>query len=171
DFLKAYNIAKEVHKNQFRDEGTPYITHIDGILKILKNELQENSFDTYTIVALHDVLEDSDKYTKEDLAEIFDPYLADFVDVLTKKEGMSIEEYLKQILNYKYNNIVIEIKLADRLHNVRSLKKIIKTKLEKVKKYIKETEDYYLPIALDNHKELYHLIKSELDTLKELIKQ
>lgn len=168
-FLKAYEFAKEVHKNQVRDEGTPYISHIDGIIDIMKNELNDANLYKYTIIALHDVIEDSD-YTYEDLVSMFNKVTADVVMVLTKEKGTDIQQYLSKIENSEFSATAIKIKLCDRLHNVRSLKNILETDRDKVLKYIEETEKYYLPFAEKHNEILFKKLSFEISNLKEQLR-
>lgn len=165
-FIKAYEFAKEVHKEQYRDEGSPYITHIEGIIDILRNELNDMNYYKWAVVALHDVLEDSNT-TYEELKSMFGELIAREVDLLTKRKSYDLGEYLKRMEDYEYSATIIKIKLADRLHNVRSLNHIIDNKREKVYKYIKETESYYLPLSQKYNELLYDKLVSELKNLKE----
>lgn len=166
-FDKAYNFAKEVHKNQTRDEGIPYFTHIEGIIEILKNEFDMNYHTALTIACLHDVLEDSD-YTYNDLVEIFDPFIADSVKALTKTKDMSMEDYINQLNEFEDPEFIWAIKLADRVHNLRSLKSIINNKKDKVKKYIEETYKYYMPVASDLSKTDHDIFEAIYIALKEI---
>lgn len=168
EFEKAYVFAKEVHKDQFRNEGTPYISHIDGIIDIMKDELNNLDYSTWTVIALHDVLEDS-HYTYEDLKQTFDKYIADDVNILTKTKGLSIEEYISRMESYRYSEQAIEIKLADRLHNVRSLKNILELNKDKVLRYIDETEKHYIPLAQRHNKVLLNKLNKEIVEIKELL--
>lgn len=163
-FEKSYSFACDVHKDQLRDEGKPYITHVDGILDIFKNELKDFDYYIWTIVALHDVLEDS-LHTKNDLSNLFDEYISIVVDVLSKQKGQTISDYLYRMENHEFNSVIIRIKLADRLHNVRSLKNIVKTKPKKVIKYIHETKLYYLPLAKKYNSYLYKAINLSLNLI------
>jgi GTP pyrophosphokinase len=170
-FDKAYNLATEVHKEQFREEGMPYITHIDGILDIMKNELNDFNYRKWTVIALHDVLEDSNKYTYEDLKTMFDNLIVDNVRVLTKVKGVSIEQYLSNIEGYEFAPTLIKIKLTDRLHNVRSLKNILNINKEKVRTYIAETKKYYLPLAQKNNKTLYTKLCEALESIDSILNE
>jgi len=164
-FEKAYNFAKEIHRGQYRDEGSPYITHIDGIIDILENELNDHNYYKWAVVALHDVLEDSD-VTYEELKNKFGYIIAKEVDLLTKKQGYDIEQYIKQMEEYEYSATVIKIKLSDRLHNVRSLKNILDSNKDKVDRYIAETEKIYLPLAQKYSMYIYDKLVSEIRALK-----
>lgn len=144
-FPKAYSLAADVHKEQKRDEGTPYITHIDGVLDILRNELGVNSDIILSVAALHDVLEDSDK-TYDDLKSMFNKHIADAVLLLTKQKGQDLEVYLKNIANSDFKWLM-KVKLADRLHNLRCLR--LTKDRGKIDRKVKETKIYYMRYAKD----------------------
>lgn len=167
-FNKAYALATKVHKLQTRDEGTPYITHIDAILNLLRTELNLDDDALFCVAALHDVLEDSDIVTFEALEKEFGYTIAHEVKLLTKKKGQTIESYLHDITTYEFSTRTVNVKLCDRLHNVRSLQSILTSRPDKARTYITETETYYLPIALQ-HNLLYDQLISELTQLKQLL--
>lgn len=170
NFEKAIKFAEEVHKNQIRDDGSPYFTHIDGVVKILKDEFGVTSYKILTVAALHDVIEDSN-YTKEDLSLKFGECIAKMVSALSKTKGIRIEEYFKQIDNMKNieNNSTWRIKMADRIYNIRDLENIMITKPEKVKRYINETEEHFLKREIDIEPEYKELLEKELKKIKEKI--
>ncbi|MGI6017518.1 MAG: RelA/SpoT family protein [Marvinbryantia sp.] len=147
---KAYRIAREAHKDQKRKSGEPYIIHplCVGII------LADLEMDKETIVAglLHDVVEDT-IMTSEEITEEFGEDVAQLVDGVTKlgqlnysadKVEVQAENLRKMFLAMAKDIRVIIIKLADRLHNLRTLKYM---KPEKQKEKARETMDIYAPIA------------------------
>lgn len=147
---KAYELAKDAHKDQKRKSGEPYLIHPVCVAIILA----QLEMDKETIVGglLHDVVEDT-KYTTEDLTELFGAEVAALVDGVTKltkinysadKLELQAENLRKMFLAMAKDIRVIIIKLADRLHNMRTMQYM---RPEKQKEKSRETMDIYAPIA------------------------
>ncbi|MBE8949228.1 MAG: bifunctional (p)ppGpp synthetase/guanosine-3',5'-bis(diphosphate) 3'-pyrophosphohydrolase [Quinella sp. 3Q1] len=146
---RAYLVAKEGHAGQTRASGEPYINHPLNVAAIL-TELQ---LDDKTIAAaiLHDVVEDT-IFTLDELKEMFGEEIALLIDGVTKigqiyfktKEQQQIEAYRKLIIATAKDLRVILIKLADRLHNMRTLKFVPESKRKRI---AKETMELYAPLA------------------------
>lgn len=160
---KAYLFAKEAHKEQRRKSGEPYIMHPLAVARIVADEL---GLGANPIIAafLHDVVEDTE-YTIDDVKNLFGEDVAFLVNVITKKKKKQYEAS-KQIDNYKqmldslqYDIRALLIKLADRLHNMRTLSSM---RPDKQMKIAGETDYFYAPLA--HRLGLYH-IKRELENL------
>ncbi len=147
---RAYEVAKEAHGDQKRHSGEPYITHPVEVAIILA----ELEMDKETIIAalLHDVVEDTDM-TLDEVRKEFGDEVAELVDGVTKltqikysadKIEVQAENLRKMFLAMAKDIRVIIIKLADRLHNMRTLQYMTR---EKQKEKAKETMDIYAPIA------------------------
>ena len=148
--IKAYDLAKDAHKEQKRKSGEPYLIHPVCVAIILA----QLEMDKETIVGglLHDVVEDT-KYTTEDLTGMFSAEVAALVDGVTKltqlnysadKLELQAENLRKMFLAMAKDIRVIIIKLADRLHNMRTMEFM---KPEKQREKSRETMDIYAPIA------------------------
>lgn len=164
---KAFNLAVDAHKGMVRKSGEPYVFHPIEVAIISASEISLGA--TSIICALlHDVVEDTD-YTLDDINLIFGEKVAKIVDGLTKisgifnspkaSESVQAENFRKILLTLSEDVRVILIKLADRLHNMRTLDSLPK---EKQIKIASETSYLYAPLA--NRLGLF-AIKSEMEDL------
>ncbi len=161
---RAMFLAKEAHKGVRRRSGEPYLLHPIAVAKIVVDEI---GLGVKAVVAslLHDVVEDTD-YTVEDMERIFGTKIATMVDGLTKMSGVfnadasEQAEYFRKVLLTLSDDVrVILIKIADRLHNMRTLGSMPQNKQIKI-----TSETFYLFAPLAHRLGLY-LIKSELEDL------
>jgi GTP diphosphokinase / guanosine-3',5'-bis(diphosphate) 3'-diphosphatase len=140
---KAFEFAREAHAGQMRDEGTPYIVHPVRVAATLVNELCLFTPRLVCAALLHDVIEDS-ATTRQQIAELFNEEIAEVVWLLTKLEEVTLAEYLSEIEARSETGAPI-VKLCDRLDNLRFL--TCSPRTEKIQRYIRTTEAYYLPMA------------------------
>lgn len=161
---KAFNLAMEAHKDMRRKSGEPYIFHPLEVALICARDI---GLRTTSIIAalLHDVVEDTE-YNLDDMEHMFGPKIAQIIDGLTKISGIyeqstsaQAESIRKILLTLSDDVRVILIKLADRLHNMRTLDSM---PIEKQMKISSETEYIYAPLA---HRLGLNSIKSELEDL------
>lgn len=163
---KAYTIACAAHKGQVRKSGIPYITHPISVAIILA----DMKLDVGIIAAglLHDVVEDNKNYKIDDISEVFGDRISFLVDGVTKltnvsadaeKTAVYADNMKKMFISMSKNIGVLIIKLADRLHNMRTLQFM---KVEKQKEKAQETIQIYSPLAQNLG---ISKIKVELDDL------
>ena len=160
---KAYELAREAHAEQKRKSGEPYIIHPIAVATIVAEELKLGA-NPVIAAFLHDVVEDTD-YTMDDIRQRFGDDVAFLVSVVTKKSTGNYE-ISKQVDNYKqmlnsihYDIRALLVKLADRLHNMRTLSSM---RPDKQMKIAGETDFFYAPLA--NRLGLYN-VKIELENL------
>lgn len=162
---KAFHLAKEAHKGARRRSGEPYIMHPLAVARIVCSEIGLGST-SICAALLHDVVEDTD-YTVEDIKKIFGDKIAEIVDGLTKiSSGMfgdqvssQAENFRKLLLTMADDIRVILVKIADRLHNMRTLGSMAPAKRHKI---AGETMYIYAPLA---HRLGLFAIKTELEEL------
>ena len=160
---EAYYFAEKAHANQKRKDGEPYITHPIAVAKIINDDL---ALGTNPVIAglLHDVVEDT-PYTIEDIQSRFGDDVAFLVGVVTKTvktdyvTSKQVDNFDQMLSSIHYDIRALLVKLADRLHNMRTLKSM---KEEKQVKIASETDFFYAPLA--NRLGLYR-IKTELENL------
>ena len=160
---QAYELAEEAHRPQRRKSGEPYILHPIAVAMIVANEIGLAA-NPICAALLHDVVEDTD-YTIKDIRERFGDDVATLVNVVTKRKSEKYETSL-QVDNYKqmlqsihYDIRALLLKLADRLHNMRTLKSMLPHKQLKI---ASETDYLYAPLA---HRLGLYKIKIELENL------
>lgn len=162
---RAYRFAKEAHKGVRRRSGEPYILHPIAVAKIASQEIGLGST-SICAALLHDVVEDTD-YTVEDIERNFTPKIAQLVSGLTKisggifgdKASAQAENFRKLLLTMSEDIRVVLLKMADRLHNMRTLGSMAPNKQYKI---AGETLYIYAPLA---HRLGLFAIKTELEDL------
>ena len=162
---KAYKFAREAHKGVRRRSGEPYIMHPITVAQIVSQEIGLGST-SICAALLHDVVEDTE-YTTEDIEAMFGKKIAQIVDGLTKISGgifgsqasAQAENFRKLLLTMSDDIRVILIKMADRLHNMRTLQSMPPAKQYKI---AGETLYIYAPLA---HRLGLFAIKTELEDL------
>ena len=163
---QAFEVALDAHKDQRRKSGEAYIFHPIAVARIVASEI---GLDATSIAAalLHDVVEDSPDYTKDDIVRLFGETVARIVDGLTKISSLSkdtdvstqAENFRKMLLTLNDDVRVIIIKIADRLHNMQTMDSMRPDKQEKI---ASETLYIYAPLA---HRIGLYNIKTELEDL------
>ncbi|HDP55489.1 MAG TPA: bifunctional (p)ppGpp synthetase/guanosine-3',5'-bis(diphosphate) 3'-pyrophosphohydrolase [Bacteroidetes bacterium] len=161
---KAFNLANEAHKGVKRKSGEPYILHPIAVAKIVSTEIGLGP-KAIACALMHDVVEDTD-YTIDDIERIFNKKIASIIDGLTKiaevfdaNSSLQAENFRKILLTLTDDIRVILIKLADRLHNMRTLDSLPPAKQMKI---AGETIYLYAPLA---HRLGLYTIKTELEDL------
>ncbi len=161
---KAFNLAVEAHKDMRRKSGEPYIYHPIAVARISAKEIGLGST-SIVCALLHDVVEDTE-YSLKDIKDLFGQKVAQIIDGLTKIQdvfdknvSMQAENFRKMLLTLSDDVRVILIKLADRLHNMRTLDNMTKSKQLKI---ASETLYLYAPLA---HRLGLYSIKTELEDL------
>ena len=166
---KAFNFANEAHKGVRRRSGEPYILHPIAVAKIVVSNIGLG-YKSIIAALLHDVVEDTD-YTVDDLRSLFGDKVATLVEGLTKiktvldnedkavKKSMQAENFKRILLTLNDDVRVVLIKLADRLHNVRTIEFMPEHKRDKI---LSETMIVFIPLA---HRLGLYSIKSEMEDI------
>lgn len=163
--MLAYRLSKYGHRNQERDDGERYFEHPKRVALILIDE--NTDFmplrpEMVITALLHDIKEDSFILTWEDIEMIFGKNVRKMVETLTKDRNL--EKELRDEFYFKRlaaaSSRIKNIKLADRLDNVRHL---AGCSLEKQRRYLKETEEFFLPLAEKTNWLLFSLLKRECE--------
>jgi len=162
---KAFNFANEAHRDMYRNSGEPYIIHPIRVARIVNNEMGLGC-KSVAAALLHDVVEDTE-VPLEEITKEFGPKIASLIDGLTKISGtynkeansLQAENFRKMLMTLSDDIRVILIKIADRLHNMRTLDSMPEHKRMKV---AGETIYLYAPLA---HRLGLFAIKTELEDL------
>ena len=164
--LKAFDFANEAHKGVRRRSGEPYIIHPISVAKIVVNEIGLG-YKSIVAALLHDVVEDTE-YTVDDIKRLFGEKIASLVDGLTKIKAamdtdgggnLQAENFKRIILTLNDDVRVVLIKLADRLHNIRTIDSMPDYKKDKI---LSETMYLFVPLA---HRLGLYNIKSEMENI------
>lgn len=170
-FFEALDFAHSLHSGQRRKSGAPYISHPCAVAEILARELEFRDPFLLSAAILHDVVEDIPSVQIDDIADRFGPVVAELVDGCTKltrrhldKAALKDLTHSKIFLSASRRLGVLIIKLADRLHNLRTLHYLPQSKRQRI---AQETVEVYAPIAARFNiyplkRELYHLALSFL---------
>jgi len=159
----AYEFAREAHKNQKRKSGDPYIIHPISVASIAAEELKLGVNSVITSF-LHDVVEDTE-YTLDDIRERFGDDVAFLVDIVTKKKknkykmSKQVDNYQQLLDSLHFDIRALMVKIADRLHNMRTLQSM---RPDKQMKIAGETDYFYAPLA--NRLGLFD-VKTDLENL------
>lgn len=160
---RAYDLAEEAHRPQRRKSGEPYILHPIAVAMIVANEIGLGA-NPICAALLHDVVEDTD-HTMKEIREMFGEDVAMLVNVVTKRKAdkyetsLQVDNYKQMLQSIHYDIRALLLKLADRLHNMRTLDSMLPHKRLKI---ASETDYFYAPLA--NRLGLYR-IKTELENL------
>tara|TARA_R110002012_G_scaffold64308_4_gene169089 strand:- start:17454 stop:19676 length:2223 start_codon:yes stop_codon:yes gene_type:complete len=165
---KAFDVAMDAHKDQRRKSGEAYIFHPIAVAKIVAKEIGLDAT-SITAALLHDVVEDNENYSIQDIEDLFGETVAKIVDGLTKISSlnkdtdmdvsMQAENFRKMLLTLNDDVRVIIIKIADRLHNMQTMDSM---RADKQIKIASETLYIYAPLA---HRIGLYNIKTELEDL------
>jgi guanosine-3',5'-bis(diphosphate) 3'-pyrophosphohydrolase len=166
--MSAYEMARSVHEQQTRRDGTPYFYHCTRVCKIVIEELRLYDADLVCAVLLHDVLEDSKQITKEIISYNFGEYVAYVVETLTK--DLSAQELNYDAIDIAHAELLkrssedcLIVRLAARLDNFRCLEFDLKSN---PLKYVSDTSERYLPLAEGSRNQALHILVTELKMVR-----
>lgn len=165
--FKALDFAKLAHNGQLRDEGVPYITHPIRVANILMDEMAVMKGDVICTALLHDVIEDCD-ITLRELKNNFNDRIAQMVKTLSKDPSLENHKKVYYETIVKADDEVKLIKVCDRLDNLRSLR--FSHNKTRIRRYIRETEKKYLPLAELKNPYIFREMKHEVVVLKGRLK-
>lgn len=168
--MLAYRLAKSGHHDQVRDDGTRYFNHPKTLVLIAVDEVGITDASMLVALELHDIPEDTFLLTLEDIERIFGKEVRRIVEALSKyKVVYSDGRIIKELKDNFHGSFAEEdekartAKLIDRLHNIRTLDNCT---LTKQRRYIKETEEVYLPLAWKTDKNIYKLLAQACNKIK-----
>ena len=166
--MSAYEMARSVHEQQTRRDGTPYFYHCTRVCKIVIEELRLYDADLVCAVLLHDVLEDSKQITKEIISYNFGEYVAYVVETLTK--DLSAQELNYDAIDIAHAELLkrssedcLIVRLAARLDNFRCLEFDLKSNPIK---YVSDTSERYLPLAEGSRNHALHVLVTEMKMVR-----
>lgn len=150
DFANKYHTKAGQYRIGKNGEKLPYITHIQEVMRILINEAKITDDEVLTVAALHDVIEDTE-CTFEIVKKEFGEDIAEAVNLLTRKEGQPFDEYARNIFTNQKFPWLGDIKLADRIHNLRTYPEVgnkgkVKYKYDETVRCIKTYAEKQSPI-------------------------
>ena len=158
DIKKCVEYMKQKHYGQKRKHGDDYYTHPLAVSKIL---MEKGFGEDYVIAGIfHDLIEDTNA-TYDEILELSNPIVTEAVRLVTKEKGYDIKDYFERISN---NEVAKMVKLADRVHN---LSESVYTSEKFRRKYVKETEEYFIDLAKGTPFE--EDIARELERIKETL--
>lgn len=189
-FEQAYSLMKLAFGKEKRDSWERYFEHLKWVMEIILRELDNPNLNKIIIALLHDLEEDLPEYT-DVVRKIYWDYIADWVASLSKKDRKTylsaeeneelklceneqgrkkIEDMAKERRNQDYfghldelNDDYLDVKLADRIHNLRDMESVTR---EKVIRKIKETEKYFMEVAKKRNPKAYKILCIEIERLK-----
>lgn len=166
DFANKYHTKAGQYRIGKNGEKIPYITHIYEVMKILTNEANITSDKVLTVAALHDTIEDTE-CTFEDIAREFGEDIAEAVELLSRDDGQPFDEYAEKIFTSKKFPWLGSIKLADRIHNMRTYPETknygkIKYKYDETQRCIQPYAEKQSPILAQKLDETMNMIKDFL---------